>query len=167
MEMPEVRRCFGIFPPKYGTLLIAVFGIASGGVGIAGIILYGIAEDKITAIFSAKATTQLDEDIKKIVLLTVGLTSLILVVANVFLFIGVVGKSAGAVETGIVVLFILCCILILGAVAAPTSCFFIDATCIVKKVSTIVISLAILSVTGFLELWLYFTAVAWNFEQQL
>ncbi|XP_028177273.1 uncharacterized protein LOC114365045 [Ostrinia furnacalis] len=165
MDMPEVRRCFGIFPPKHGTYLISLFGLASGGVGIAGIILYGIAEETILVHFMKK--DQLNEDIKKVVLLTIGLTSLMLLVANAMLFIGVSSKSAGAVSAGVITIFILCILLIIAAIAAPMSCFFIDSTCLVKKVSSIVITIFIVGLTLFLELWLYFMAVAWNHEQEL
>lgn len=163
--MPEVVKCFGLFLPKHGTYLISLYGLASGGVGIAGIILFGIAEETILSHFMKK--DQLSVDIKKAVLLIIGLSSLMLLVANGLIFIGVVSKSANAISTGVYVLFTMCILLLIIAIAAPVTCFFIESTCLIKQVSTIVITIFILGVTVFLEMWFYFMSVAWNHEQEL
>lgn len=167
MEMPEIKRCFGVFPPKYATYLISLFGLSSGGLGIAGIVLYGIAEDLITSVFSSEATSQLNQDIKKLMLATIGLSSLLLVVANAFLIIGSMGKKRMAVHVGYLVILSLCCMLIITSIAMPVSCFFIPDVCMVKKVSTFGLLSCIGIVTIFLEVWFYFMAVAWNYEQEL
>ncbi|KAL4705704.1 hypothetical protein ACJJTC_018777 [Scirpophaga incertulas] len=76
LDMPLVTKCFGVFPPKYATYLISIFGMSSGGVGLAGLVLYSIAENSIMRHFGAP--TKVDEDIKKLVLMCVGLISLLI-----------------------------------------------------------------------------------------
>ncbi|XP_026762310.1 uncharacterized protein LOC113521070 [Galleria mellonella] len=165
MDMPEVNKLFGIFPLKYGSYLISLFGLGSGGVGIAGIILYGIAENIIMAIFCGH--TSIDEGIKKTVLMSIGLTSLLMLVANALLFLGVTFTIPGCVNSAVRVMLAMCVLIMLGAIILPVSCFFLSSMCLVKKISSVVMVLVVLTVTIFLELWLYFMVVAWNFEQTL
>ncbi|KAL0852221.1 hypothetical protein ABMA28_000439 [Loxostege sticticalis] len=164
MDMPEVRKCCGMFPPKHGTYLISLYGLASGGLGIATIILFGIAENAIMSHFS---NNQLADEIKKTFLMFVGLSSLMLFVASGVIFVGVTTKSPGALSTGYLIIFIMCLILMLSAMAAPMACFFYESTCLIKRVSSITIFLFIVTLTGYLEVWLYFMTVVWNHEQEL
>ncbi|KAM3968409.1 uncharacterized protein ACR2FA_000414 [Aphomia sociella] len=165
MEMPDIKKCFGMFPPKYGSYLIALFGLGSGGVGIAGIILYGIAEHIIMSVFGNR--NSIDEGIKKAVLLTIGLTSLLLLVGNSLLFLGVTFKSSGCVKSAVRILLTMCVLLMIAAMAMPISCFFLSNMCLVKKISSVVMILIVITMTSFLMIWLYFTSVAWNLEQEM
>ncbi|XP_059045833.1 uncharacterized protein LOC131841532 [Achroia grisella] len=165
MDMPEITRCFGMFPPKYGSYLIALFGLGSGGVGIAGIVLYGIAENIIMSIFGVR--TNADEGLKKVVLMSIGLTSLLLLVANALLLLGVTFGSRGCVSAAVRVILVMCVIIMLATIAIPVSCYFLSSMCLIKKISSIVMGLVVLTITIFLELWVYFMVVAWNLEEQM
>lgn len=166
MDVPEVVKCFGTFPPKYATYLIAVFGLASGGIGLAGIVLYGLIENALL-VYILGRDVQMDDTLKKAVLMTIGFTSLLLTVASVLLFLGATAGSRGALASGVWILLAMCLILIFAAIAAPVSCFFIKNACIIKKVSTAAIVLASIAITVFLEFWLYFMVVAQNYLNQL
>ncbi|CAH2103124.1 unnamed protein product [Euphydryas editha] len=166
MDVPEVVKCFGTFPPKYATYLIALFGLASGGIGLAGIVLYGLIENALL-VYILGRDVQMDDTLKKAVLMTIGFTSLLLTVASILLFLGATAGSRGALASGVWILLAMCLILIFSAIAAPVSCFFVKNACIIKKVSTAVMVLASIGVTIFLELWLYFLVVAQNYLNQL
>lgn len=165
MEMPEVPKCFGVFPPRYACYLIALFGLGSGGIGLAGIILYGLLETSILGHFIESKTR--DESVKKVILLTIGLSSLLLCAANTLLFLGTISKSRGAVLSAMWVTLAMCMLLITGTIAAPMSCFFMETMCLIKKVSFVVMVLGFMSVTLFLQLWLYFTVVMYSFSLDL
>lgn len=165
--MPEVVRCFGTFPPKYATYLIAIFGLASGGTGLAGIILYGLIENALLVYITGRNDITLDDAVKKAILLSIGLTSLLLTVASALLFAGATSGSPGSLAAGVWVLFGMCMILICAAIAAPVSCFFLKSACIIKKVSVSVMVLGATVVTVFLEIWLYFMVVANAYMLQL
>ncbi|XP_050360614.1 uncharacterized protein LOC126780308 [Nymphalis io] len=166
MNMPEVTRCFGTFPPKYATYLIALFGLGSGGVGLAGIILYGIIENALL-VYILGRRPRVDETLKKAVLLTIGLSSLLLTVGNALLFVGATSQSRGALSVGVWTLLAMCLLLIFGAISAPVSCFFIKNACIIKKISTVTMVLTSIVLTIFIEVWLYFLVVAHNYLIQL
>lgn len=165
MEMPVVDNCFGMFPPRYGCYLISLFGIGSGGIGISGIILYGLLETSILGEFMDSKTK--DDSVKKAVLMTIGLSSILLCAGNTLLLLGTVSNSRGAVVSAMWVTLVMCMLLIIGVIAAPMSCFFMEFTCLVKKVSFIVMVLAFILVTIFLQLWLYFSVVMYNFALDL
>lgn len=165
MEIPEVYKCFGMFPLRYGCLLISFLGLGCGGVGLAGLILYGVIEDSIVAHFVQ--STKVDESLKKAVLVTIGLTSLLLVVGNLLLFLGVSFSARGCVQGFGWITFAICLMLMLAAGGAPVSCFFLDKTCLIKKISSSAMVLAYLAVTVFLQIWLYFMVVAFNFKEEL
>lgn len=164
--MPDVVRCFGTFPPKYATYLISLFGLASGGIGLAGIVLYGLIENALLVYITGR-NVDVDDTVKKAVLLSIGLMSLMLTVANALLFLGATSGSPGSIATGMWVLLAMCMILICAAIAAPVSCFFLKSACIIKKVSTSVMVLGSLVVTVFLEIWLYFVVVVNTYALQL
>ncbi|XP_045510126.1 uncharacterized protein LOC123705415 [Colias croceus] len=159
-NMPEVTRCFGMFPPKYATYLISIFGLGMGGTGIAGIVLYGLVEKAVTAFFFKSDTAPVDDTVKKCVLLTIGLTSLLLTIASFLMFLGATSGSPGPLAVSIWIIFAMDLILIGLSIAAPMSCFFMESTCVVKKLSTTVLVLCFLVITVFLEVWLYFMVVA-------
>ncbi|XP_047543961.1 uncharacterized protein LOC125076065 [Vanessa atalanta] len=167
MDMPEVTRCFGTFPPKHATYLIAIFGLGSGGVGLAGIILYGIIENALLVYVLGRRGTNVDESLKKAVLLTIGLSSLLLTVGNALLFLGATTQSRGALSVGVYTLLAMCLILLFGAISAPVSCFFFKTACLIKKISTATMVLTSIVLTIFIEVWLYFLVVAHNYLIQL
>ncbi|XP_026499324.1 uncharacterized protein LOC113403100 [Vanessa tameamea] len=167
MDMPEVTRCFGTFPPKHATYLIALFGLGSGGVGLAGIILYGIIENALLVYVLGRRGINVDESLKKAVLLTIGLSSLLLTVGNALLFLGATTQSRGALSVGVYTLLAMCLILLFGAISAPVSCFFFKTACLIKKISTATMVLSSIVLTIFIEVWLYFLVVAHNYLIQL
>ncbi|XP_032527974.1 uncharacterized protein LOC116778167 [Danaus plexippus] len=167
MELPEVTKCFGIFPPKHATYMISLFGLASGGAGIAGIVLYGLIEKAITAFFLGNSKQKMDDAVKKVVLLTLGLTSLLMLVGNILLFLGATSSSRGALSSGVIVLLVMCLIIIFEAIGLPLFCFFHEPFCVIKKLSTLLVVLSSLIITIFLELWLYFIAVANSYLVEL
>ncbi|XP_046977605.1 uncharacterized protein LOC124543426 [Vanessa cardui] len=167
MDMPEVTKCFGTFPPKYATYLIAVFGLGSGGVGLTGIILYGIIENALLVYILGRRGPNVDESLKKAVLLTIGLSSLLLTVGNALLFLGATTQSRGALSVGVYTLLAMCLMLLFGAMSAPISCFFYKTACLVKKISTATMVFCSLILTVFIEIWLYFLVVAHNYLLQL
>lgn len=166
MEVPEVIRCFGTFPPKYATYLISLIGLGCGGVGISGIILYGLIENALIVYITGR-TVPMDDAVKKVVLLTIGLTSLMLTTANGLLFVGATSGSRGALSAGVWVLFAMCLILLSIAMFGPLSCFFWKSLCIVKKFSMPVLVLGVIVLTFFIDVWLYFMVVAANYLNQL
>ncbi|XP_028035495.1 uncharacterized protein LOC114246933 [Bombyx mandarina] len=165
MEMPEVNRCFGMFPPKYGCLLISWLGLATGGTGLAGIIMYGIVQEQIIAHFMN--TTKVDEGSKKMALMSIGFTSLMLFIGNGLLFLGVTFSSKSCVKYFVYVTFAMCLIMIMGCIGAPVSCFFLAKTCVMKKISSPAMVIGYLGFTIFIELWLYFMVVGYNFKESL
>ncbi|KAG6465286.1 uncharacterized protein LOC115453717 [Manduca sexta] len=165
MEMPEVVHCFGMFPPKYGCFLISLFGMGFGGIGLAGIVLYGLVEDSIISHFVN--TSKLDDGLKKATLLTIGLSSLMLLIGNGLLFLGVTFRARQAVETFVWVIFVLISILTIAAIAAPMSCFFISEACLIKKISSALMTVLYLFLLIYLECWVYFMVVGYNFAQSL
>ncbi|XP_072931479.1 uncharacterized protein [Epargyreus clarus] len=164
-NMPEITKCFGTFPPKYATYLISIFGMGSGGVGLAGIILYGLIENSILGEYINSGN--IDESVRKAFLLTIGLTSLLLTIGNVILFLGVTSTSRGTIGTGVMVIFVMCMCIIMAVIGAPLSCFFVSEACIISKMSLVTIVLGILVITVFLEIWLYFMIVAHNYANQI
>ncbi|XP_034839584.1 uncharacterized protein [Maniola hyperantus] len=166
MEFPEVTRCFGTFPPKYATYLISLFGLGCGGVGLAGIVLFGLIENALIVYITGR-NLPMDDVVRKVVLASIGLTSLMLTVANALLFLGATSGSTGALSAGIWVIFAMCLLLIAVAMAGPLSCIFLQNLCIVKKFSTVIMVLGTLVLTVFLEIWLYFMVVAGNYLNQL
>lgn len=163
--VPEIPRCFGMFHPKYATYLISLFGLSSGGVGLAGIVLYGLVEDSVVAHVVKNDKT--DDVIKKAVLLSIGLTSLLLFIASLLLFLGSAVKSTGYLFIGCFLLLIMCSLLIIAAIAAPVSCFFLPKSCVIKKLSSVLLVMAYLLLTVFLWVWIYFMTVAFNHLNEL
>lgn len=164
-NVPEVPKCFGMFPPKYATYLISLCGLGSGGVGLAGVVLYGLVEDSIVAHFMSNNKT--DDTVKKAVLLTVGLSSLFIFISCFLLFIGVAFKMPGCLTSGAWTIFIMCCLVILGAVGAPMSCFFVPFTCVIKKLSSALLVMGYIGITFFLWIWMYFMVVVFNYLNEL
>ena len=159
--IPEVPRCFGMFPPTVGAYFISLFGLASGGAGIAGIVLYGIAEDSFVAHFISKNPP--DDEVKKVVLLTLGLTCLLLFIGSALLFIGMAFKQDRALLLAAWIIFAMCMILIIVSIGIPLSCFFLEELCVLKKMSTSMYTLFYIAITVFLWFWLYFMAVIFNY----
>ncbi|CAD0194147.1 unnamed protein product [Chrysodeixis includens] len=163
--VPEIPRCFGMFPPKYATYLISIFGLSSGGVGLAGIILFGLVDN--SAVAQAVKNNKTDETIKKVVLLSIGLTSLVLFVANALLFLGVACRSRGSDMAGAYLLLLMCSALVCAAIGTPMSCFFLPQSCLIKKISCTLLFMAYLLLTVFLCVWIYFMVVAFNHLKDL
>lgn len=165
MDMPEVKYCCGVFPPKYACFLISVFGIGCGGVGLAGIIIYGLAEDSITAHLGNPQN--IDPTMKKVVLTTIGLTSLLLLVSNIFLFFGFTSSAVGLVGAAKWVTFFKCMLILLKAMLLPISCLLSTNTCVIKKLTAPFIILGYLALAIYVKIWLYFMVMMYNFQIQL
>ncbi|XP_047040469.1 uncharacterized protein LOC124644874 [Helicoverpa zea] len=158
--VPVVPKCFGMFPPKYGTYLISLCGLGMGGCGLSGVVLYGLVEDSVVAHFLDRQPV--DSGMKKAVLLIIGMTSLLLFCASFLLFVGLAFKSTGSLLLGVWILFAMCMLLITASIVLPISCFFIPDSCVIKKFSAVVLTLAYITITIFLWFWLYFVVVVFN-----
>ncbi|KAJ0183774.1 hypothetical protein K1T71_000197 [Dendrolimus kikuchii] len=165
MDMPEVTRCFGMFPPKYACFLISLFGLGSGGVGIAGIILFGVVEKSVLSHFVA--TTVTDDGLKKVALMSIGMSSLMLLASNAFLFLGVTSNKEGCVKAFIYIILVMCLIIVTVIIAGPLSCFFLSRTCLVKKISIPILVLGYFTLGIYVQVWLYFMVVAHNLTLQM
>lgn len=163
--VPEIPKCFGMFPPKYATYLISLFGLSSGGVGLAGIVLYGLVEDSVIAHVVKNDKT--DDVIKKTVLLSIGLTSLLLFIASFLLFLGSALKNSGYLLIGSYLLLVMSSLLVIVAIATPMSCFFLPKSCLIKKISSTLLVMAYLLLTVFLWIWIYFMTVAFNYLNEM
>lgn len=159
-SVPEVSKCFGMFPPKVAVYFISLFGLGSGGVGLAGIVLYGLVEDSEIARFFTDYPA--DENVKKLVLITLGLSSLMLFISSFFLFMGSLLRQDKALVLGAWFLCFLCSLLIIGAISLPLMCFFYQKTCVLKKLSSFLLTFGYMFITVFLWIWLYFLAVIFN-----
>lgn len=162
MNVPPVQKCCGMFPPKHATYLISLIGVAIGGATLAGIILYGVVEKALINFFSGPHAQKMDEDVKKILLVTLGITSLLLTVASVLICLGSTANSRSMIGIGVWVIFVMCMILIGLILFAPLSCFFLKTICVVKKISTTTVFFAEIGIAIFLMFWLYYMVVVYN-----
>lgn len=165
MEMPTVDYCFGMFPPKYASFLISIVGLTTGGLGLTGIILFGVFEEFIIAHFTG--SSKLNGDIKMLVLGTMGMVSILLILANALLFFGVTTGSSGLVGGAKLTMLVMCLFLIFLMVTMPLICFFFDVRCLIKQISTPGVVLAYLLVGFFVWFWLYFMVVAYSHEDSM
>lgn len=163
MDVPPTEKCCGVFPNRYGSYLISIFGLSTGAVGLTGIILFGLVEKSAMAHLDQVG----DETGKKVVLLTIGLISLLLLVSNAMLFIGVSTNSHGAVTASAWVLMFMCLFLIFGLIGIPTICFFYDSYCVAKSISLTLIVLSLLFMNIFLDVWCYFIVIIFNTEMDM
>lgn len=160
LDMPEVRRCCFMFPLKHGSYLIALIGLAMGGTGLVGVILYGLVDKSI-----AGNTNSVDASVKKLAIMTFGVTSLLLIIANTILLLAVTKcKRHGMASAAKGVLLIMCFFLLVGCIMIPLLCFFFQRTCIIKKMSTPVTVLLYLWLGIFISTWIYFVIVINSFE---
>ncbi|XP_022125120.1 uncharacterized protein LOC111000087 [Pieris rapae] len=158
-NMPEVTRCFGMFPAKHATYLISLVGLGMGGLGLTGIVLYGLIEKAVTAFLFQHSKGPVDDTVKKCVLLTIGLTSLLLTIGCALMFLGVTSSNPGPLAVSVWIIFAMNVIVITLCISAPLSCFFMDTLCVVKKLSFPSIVFLFTLLTIFLEMWVYFMLV--------
>lgn len=159
--IPEVPKCFGVFPPNIAAYFISIFGLGSGGTGLAGIVIYGLAEDSFISHFLN--ANPVNEGVKKLVIAVLGFTSILLFIGSGLLFIGIAFKQDRALLLSGWIIFIMCMKLVIVAIAIPGLCFFVEDLCVVKKMSSGFYTLIYIFLTVFLWLWLYFMAVIFNF----
>lgn len=168
MEMPIIDRCFGAIPPRHGCWLISVFGLGVGGLGIACIVIFSLVEGALTSHLTKKNSTgTMDASFKKLILMTMGLTSLLLLSANTSLFFGVTCSALSLVKGAKYMMFVMCMFLIIIQIWLPSYCFYEPDGCLVKEFSApgTVIGNSFLS--AFTMLWLYFMVVTYNFELEV
>lgn len=166
-NIPEVTRCFGIFPAKYATYLISLVGLGMGGCGLSGIVLYGLIEKAITAFLFHNSKVAVDDSVKKCILFTIGLSSLLLTIACTLMFLGATSGNSGPITVSVWIIFAMILIVLSLCISAPLSCFFMDTLCVVKKLSMGSIIFLFLIVTAFLELWIYFMLVANTYVMEI
>ncbi|XP_013184818.2 uncharacterized protein LOC106130515 [Amyelois transitella] len=164
MDMPPVKKFLGFLPLKYGCFLISLFGFSLGALMLAGIIIYGIAEHLVMSYFPSYV---IDEDVKKVVLLPTGLSSLLLLLANALLLLGVTFKRETNVGLGARILLFMCVLLLLIAIACPVSCFFLPSLCVIKRMMIYSVICMYLILTLFVDMWLYCSTVCWNLQQTM
>lgn len=157
-DFPEVRRCCGVFPVKHATYLISVFGLGCGGVAIAGLVLYALIDHS-----TLRRSSDGSDQAAKMSVMVLFVTSVILVLASLLLFCGVLGKSSGTMlSLAIFLILAMCGIWIFSAITPPLACFFAPKQCPLKNSSYASIVLIGIILTFFISAWVYFAVVVGN-----
>lgn len=160
MEVPEVRRCFGMFPVRYATYMISILALVLGSLGLGAIIIYALARELIIKHFTGSLST--DALSQKITVLAIGLSSLFLFFSGIMLFVGVTFKQEAALAGGVWVLTAMCGVLLFVSMAIPILCYNDASYCILNRLPLSAIILVYTLVTLYLQVWFYFMVVAHN-----
>lgn len=169
MYMPEIKSMLNLIPLRYASYIISLFGITTGALGLIlvwcvngplsfmkGIMLHFVPKD-----------WTLEEHTRDEMLGIQGLLSVWLLVANLTLLYGVRSEGEIAVMVADRLLLMMCIGFIFAIIGTPAACFFKVYSCVLKGVPTSLITTIILYATIFLNVWLYFVVVVWNYEQTL
>lgn len=109
----------------------------------------------------------MDNAVKKLYLGTIGFTSILLVVANTFLFVGATAGSRAGVGIAVYLILGMCLFLLLVAIGTPVCSLLVDSNAVITKISTGFMVVTAFVMTVFIELWLYFMLVAQTYLNEL
>lgn len=162
MAMPELQSFFG-FPLRFGCFVISVLGLGIGGTGLAIIIVFGLVEQIIS-----EYGVKFDPNTKKMVLLSLGMSSILLVIANTCVLLGVFSASSNKIGVGKYISFIFVFFLLGGMMYPSLSCYADKDSCDIVKSHSFEEILLITSALGLLSmLWLYFILTLHNYQEML
>lgn len=160
-KAPEVQKCFGCLSLRVGTFLIALLELASGITGLAAVILYGLAEKSILSNF---VNRQINECVRKKLILLIGFSSFLLTLAGYFTLHGTITKGKYVTKLGAITLVVMCCMVLAAIISVPVSCFFFKM-CFIKGFPIVFLVLCFIFVAVFLHEWFYFAVVIYSYAK--